>query len=146
LGRESSEELLAALLGDAVELNPLKRLVVERTGGNPFFIEEIVQALFDEGALVRNGAVKVARSLSQLRLPPTVQGILASRSDRQPSEQKQLLQTLSVIGRESSLGLLTQIASYPDTQLERMLAELRAAEFIYEQPVPPELNMFSSTR
>jgi predicted ATPase len=100
--------MLSFLLGDSVELNPLKRLVVERTGGNPFFIEEIVQALFDEGALVRNGAVKVTRSLSQLRLPSTVQGILAARIDRQPSEQKQLLQTLSVIGRESSLGLIRQ--------------------------------------
>ena len=134
LGRESAEAMLAALLGDAVELNPLKRLVVERTGGNPFFIEEIVQALFDEGALVRNGVVKVTRSLSQLRLPPTVQGILASRIDRLSAEQKELLQTLAVIGRESSLGLLTQVASHPDTQLERMLADLRAGEFIYEQP------------
>src|SRR5439155_6471169 len=96
--------------------------------------EEIVQALFDEGVLVYNGAVKVTRSLSQLRLPSTVQGILAARIDRQPSEQKQLLQTLSVIGRESSLGLLSQVAAHPNTQLERMLAELRGAEFIYEQP------------
>jgi predicted ATPase len=101
--------------------------------GNPFFIEEIVQALFDEGALLRNGTVRVARSLSQLRLPLTVQGILAARIDRQPGEHKQLLQTLAVIGRESSLGLLTQVASYPDSQLARMLGELRAAEFIYEQ-------------
>ena len=61
--------MLAALLGESVELNPLKRLIAERTGGNPFFIEEFVQALFDEGALTRNGAVKVTRSLSQLRLP-----------------------------------------------------------------------------
>ena len=90
--------MLAALLGDGVELDPLKRLITERTGGNPFFIEEIVQALFDEGALVRNGAVKVTRSLSQLRLPPTVQGILAARIDRLPAEQKELLQTLAVIG------------------------------------------------
>jgi hypothetical protein len=51
-------------MGDAVELRPLKRLIIERTGGNPFFIEEMVQALFDEGTLVRNGAVKVTRSLS----------------------------------------------------------------------------------
>ncbi len=109
--------MLAALLGESVELNPLKRLIAERTGGNPFFIEEIVQALFDEGALVRNGAVKVTRSLSQLRLPPTVQGILAARIDRQPGEHKQLLQTLSVIGRESSLSLLRQVASHPDDQL-----------------------------
>jgi len=116
------------------ELNPLTRLIVDRAGGNPFFIEEIVQALFDEGALVRNGAVKVARPLAQLRLPPTVQGILASRIDRQPSEHKQLLQTLAVIGRESSLGLLSQVASNTDTQLERILADLQAGEFIYEQP------------
>jgi predicted ATPase/class 3 adenylate cyclase len=133
LGRESAEELLTGLLGDGVELKPLKSLVVERTGGNPFFIEEIVKALFDEGVLLRDGAVKVTRSLSQLRLPSTVQGILASRIDRQPSEHKQLLQTLSVIGRESSLGLLTRVASRPDTQLERLLADLRAGEFIYEQ-------------
>src|SRR5208282_4147593 len=111
--------MLAALLRESVELNPLKGLIAERTGGNPFFIEEIVQALFDEGALVRNGAVKVTRSLSQLRLPPTVQGILASRIDRQPSEHKQLLQTLAVIGRESSLGLLRQVASHPDVQLQQ---------------------------
>jgi class 3 adenylate cyclase len=89
LGAADGTAMLTALLGESVELNPLKRVVVERTGGNPFFIEEIVQALFDEGALVRNGAVKVTRSLSQLRLPQTVQGILASRIDRQPSEHKQ---------------------------------------------------------
>src|ERR1019366_8282804 len=62
LGRESAEELLAALLEDAVELRPLKRLIIERTGGNPFFIEEIVKALFDERILVRNGIVKITRS------------------------------------------------------------------------------------
>jgi class 3 adenylate cyclase/predicted ATPase len=134
LGPESAEELATALLGDAIEFNPLKRLIIERTGGNPFFIEEIVQALFDEGVLVRNGVVKVTRSLAQLRLPPTVQGILASRIDRQPSEHKTLLQTLAVMGRESSLGLIRQVASMTDIQLERMLADLRAGEFIYEQP------------
>ncbi len=94
-----------------VEVAPLKRLVIERTEGNPFFIEEMVQALFDEGALVRNGAVKVTRSLSQLRLPATVQGILAARIDRLSPEQKDLLQMLAVIGRESPLGLISQVAS-----------------------------------
>jgi predicted ATPase len=78
LGGENGAAMLAALLGGGVELEALKRLIINRTEGNPFFIEEMVQALFDEGALVRNGAVKVARSLSQLRLPPTVQGILGA--------------------------------------------------------------------
>src|SRR6202790_1329486 len=135
LVRENAEELLTALLDDAVELQPLKRLIIERTGGNPFFIEEVVQALFDEGALGRNGVVKVTRSLSQLRLPPTVQGILAARIDRLPAEQKELLQTMAVIGRESPRALITKMAGTAGAQLERMLAELRAAEFIYEQPV-----------
>src|ERR1700724_448143 len=94
----------------------------------------MVQALFDEGPLVRNGTVKVARSLAQLRLPSTVQGILAARIDRLSAEQKDLLQTLAVIGRESPLGLVRQVTSQPDPQLERMLAELQASEFIYERP------------
>jgi len=108
-------------------------LVIERTGGNPFFIEEIVQSLFDDGALMRNGAVKIMRSLAQLRLPSTVQGILAARIDRLFAEQKDSLQTLSVIGRESPLGLIRQMTFTPDAQLEPMLAHLRAAEFIYQQ-------------
>jgi predicted ATPase len=104
--------MLSALLGDSVELNPLKRLVVERTEGNPFFIEEMVQALFDEGALTRNGTVQVSRSLSQIRLPLTVQGVLASRIDRLPTEHKQLLQTIAILGRESPLRV--HQASCPD--------------------------------
>jgi predicted ATPase len=140
LGRESAGEMLSTLLGDSVELNPLKRLVIERTEGNPFFIEEMVQALFDEGALLRNGTVKLARALSQLRLPPTVQGILAARIDRLPSEQKELLQTLSVMGRESRLNLIKRVASTADAPLERMLSAVQAGEFIYEQPAASDME------
>ena len=140
LGRESAAELLAALLGDAVELQPLKRLIVERTGGNPFFIEEMVQALFDEGALVRNGVMKVTRSLSQLRLPATVQGILAARIDRLSAEQKELLQTMAVIGREAPRALITTMTGTAAAPLERMLGELRAAEFIYEQSATGDIE------
>jgi class 3 adenylate cyclase len=132
LGRESAAEMLSTLLGDGVELNPLKRLITERTEGNPFFIEEMVQALFDQGAIVRNGGVKVARSLSQLRLPPTVQGLLASRIDRLPREHKELVQTLAVMGRESPLALIRQVVMPPEGELEPMLAALQASEFIYE--------------
>ena len=122
------------------DLAALKRLVIERTEGNPFFIEEMVQALFDEGALVRNGAVKVAHSLSQLRLPLTVQGILAARIDRQPGERKQLLQTLAVLGKESPLGLVRRVVAMAESQLELTLADLQAAEFIYEQPARGDIE------
>ena len=57
LGSESADEMLQSLLGDSADLAPLKRLIIERTEGNPFFMEEMVQVLLDEGALVRNGAV-----------------------------------------------------------------------------------------
>src|SRR6266851_3408835 len=134
LGKDSAAEMLSTLLGDAAELAPLNRLILERTEGNPFFMEEMVRALFDEGALVRNGAVKVTRPLSQLHLPPTVQGILASRIDRLPGKQKELLQTLSVMGKESPLDLIRRVASRAGAQLERMLSDLQTGEFIYEQP------------
>jgi predicted ATPase/class 3 adenylate cyclase/ribosomal protein L40E len=134
LGGENAAAMLAGLLGEGAELEALKRPIAERTGGNPFFIEEMVQALFEQGILARNGAVKLVRPFSQARLPVTVQGLLASRIDQLSVEQKELLQTLAVIGRESPLGLIKKVAGKADTQLERMLAELRAAEFIYEQP------------
>ena len=86
LGKESAEEMLTALLGDGAEVRPLKRLIIERTGGNPFFMEETVQVLLDEGALVRDGAaVRLTKALGELKIPPTVQAILAARIDRLPA-------------------------------------------------------------
>jgi len=138
LGRESAEELLDALMSEAVELKPIKRLIMQKTEGNPFFIEEIVQALFDQGTLVRNGAVKITRSMSEIHIPPTVQGILASRIDRLPADEKGLLQTLAVMGKEFPLGLVKRVMQKPEDELERMLAALQLSEFIYEQPAFPE--------
>jgi class 3 adenylate cyclase len=133
LGRESASEILTALLGESAELDALKHIIIERTQGNPFFIEEMVQALFDEGALVRNGTVKMRRPLEQLRMPPTVQGILAARIDRLPTAEKDLLQTLAVVGRRAPVAVIMEIVAKP--QIERMLGNLQAGEFIYEQVV-----------
>jgi predicted ATPase len=134
LGEESAAEMLSARVGDSPELVPLKQLVLERTEGNPLFIEELVEALFDEGVLVRNGAVKVTTTLSHLKIPPTVQGILAARIDRLPPDAKELLQTLAVIGSEFPLALVRQVVQLPDDPFSRLLDVLQAGEFIYEQP------------
>jgi class 3 adenylate cyclase/tetratricopeptide (TPR) repeat protein len=138
LDHASATEMLTTLLGEAGELDSVKRMIIERTEGNPFFIEEMLQTLFDQGALVRNGVVKLARPLAQVRLPSTVQGILAARIDRQPGEHKQLLQTLAVLGREAGLSLIRQVVVTQETQLRHMLADLQASEFIYEQPAFPD--------
>ena len=103
LGKESADEMLSALLGTDAQLASLKKLIIDKTEGNPFFMEETVQVLFGDGALVRNGTVKLTKFLSELRIPPTVQSILASRIDRLRPDEKDLLQTLAVIGREFSL-------------------------------------------
>jgi predicted ATPase len=135
LGKESADEMLSALLGDGVEVRALKRVIIERTEGNPFFIEETVQVLFDEDALVRDGsAVKLMRPLNTLKIPPTVQGILAARIDRLPSDAKDLLQALAVIGREFPLSLIRAVTLKPDEELNRLLNDLQLGEFIYEQP------------
>ncbi|HYL60721.1 MAG TPA: adenylate/guanylate cyclase domain-containing protein, partial [Candidatus Acidoferrales bacterium] len=134
LGTESGEEMLNALLGDGAELAPLKQLIVEKTEGNPLFIEEIVQELFEQGTLVRNGAVKLAKSLATIQIPSTVQAVLASRIDRLPPEQKDLLQTLAIIGKEFPLRLVREVSGKSDDELDGLLAGLQTAEFIYEQP------------
>jgi class 3 adenylate cyclase/tetratricopeptide (TPR) repeat protein len=135
LGKESADEMLLALLGDGRDLEPLKRVIIEKTEGNPFFMEETVQVLLDEGALVRhNGTVKLTRPVGELKIPPTVQGILAARIDRLPPDTKELLQTLSVIGREFPMSLIRAVVTKSDDELNRMLGDLQLAEFIYEQP------------
>jgi class 3 adenylate cyclase/tetratricopeptide (TPR) repeat protein len=134
LGEESAEEMLSALLGDSVDLAPLRRLIIEKTEGNPLFMEEIFQALLEDGTLQRNGGVKLVGAVEQLRLPPTVQGILAARIDRLPADEKDLLQTLAVIGKEFPLSLAREVVKKSDDELSRMLNDLQLAEFIYEQP------------
>jgi class 3 adenylate cyclase/predicted ATPase len=134
LGKESAEEMLAALLGTGKDLVPLKRLIIERTEGTPFFMEEIVQVLFEDGVLQRNGSVKLSKSMNMVKVPTTVQGALAARIDRLPAEEKELLQTLAVLGREFPRGLVRRVTLKPDDELERMLGRLQAGEFIYEQP------------
>ena len=135
LGRESADEMLSALLGDNPQLAALKQTIIERTEGNPFFMEETVQVLVDEGALVREGnACRLTRPIAELKIPPTVQGILAARVDRLPPDAKDLLQALSVIGREFPLSLIGAVAGKSDEQLAGVLGDLQLGEFIYEQP------------
>jgi class 3 adenylate cyclase/tetratricopeptide (TPR) repeat protein len=131
----SAHEMLSAILGDNRALAPLKELIVTTTGGVPFFMEETVQVLFDEGALERqNGTVNLVRPLDSLRIPPTVQAILAARIDRLHNDEKNLLQTLAILGREFVLSLARAVAGKSEEELERLIAKLQLGEFVYEQP------------
>jgi predicted ATPase len=126
--------MLSALLGHSPDLAPLKKLIIERTEGNPFFMEEIYQAMLEDGAIARDGAVKLVKPLKSARIPTTVQGVLAARIDRLPADVKQLLQTLLLIGREFPVSLIRAVLTRSDDELNRMLNDLQLGEFIYEQP------------
>ena len=138
LAGQSADEMLDALLGGDASLQSLKRLIIEKTQGNPFFMEEIVRALVEQGVLVRNGAIRLTKPLTEIRIPPTVHGILASRIDALPASQKDVLQTLAVIGKDFPLNLVRHVTANPDDRLEPMLKGLQAGEFIYEQPTSGE--------
>ena len=136
----SAAEVLQTLLGDHPSLAPLTPLLIARTGGNPFFLEESVHTLVETGALVgERRAYRLAKALDSLQVPATVQAVLAARIDRVPPEDKRLLQTAAVIGTEVPWPLLQAIADGPEEALHQGLARLQAAEFLYEARLFPEL-------
>jgi class 3 adenylate cyclase/tetratricopeptide (TPR) repeat protein len=141
----SAEAVLNALLGDGVgaqqaaPLQALKQLLIERTEGNPFFLEESVRALVETGVLVgKPGDYRLMQALLSIQVPATVQAVLAARIDRLSPEAKRLLQTAAVIGTEVPLALLQAIAELPEAALHGTLAHLQAAEFLYETRLFPE--------
>jgi len=137
----SAGVFLQNLLGDDAGLNPLKNLLVERTEGNPFFLEECVRTLVETQALAGEpGAYRLVQDLPKIHVPATVQVLLAARMDRLPSEEKRLLQTAAVIGKEVPLPLLQSIADMTQEGLQRGFAHLQAAEFLYETSLFPERN------
>jgi class 3 adenylate cyclase/tetratricopeptide (TPR) repeat protein len=141
LAPENADELLDALLGTDAALGPLKILLVERTDANPLFLEESVRALVEMGALAgERGAYRLTRPVEQLRMPATVQAILAARIDRLAFEAKRLLQAAAVIGKDVALPLLLAIADAPEHEVRAELTRLQAAEFLYEVRLFPDLE------
>ena len=97
----SADEFLQALLGDDASLQPLTQLLITRTEGNPFFLEESVRTLVETEVLIGElGAYRPAQPLQSIQVPATVQAVLAARIDRLPVEAKHLLQTAAVLGTE----------------------------------------------
>ena len=156
-GKAEAEEFLDELLGEksplpvgerarvrGMESNlyALKQLILDKTQGTPFFMEEIVQELVEQGVLKQEASVGwvMTHPTTALQLPPTVQGILAARIDRLAPDEKALLQQLSVIGREFPLSLVKQVLPQSESDLYRLLASLQHKEFLYEQPAFPEVE------
>jgi class 3 adenylate cyclase/tetratricopeptide (TPR) repeat protein len=156
----SADELLQALLGDDPSVAPLKRLLIVRTDGNPFFLEESVRTLVETRVLEgKPGAYRLASQVGaaprgrpemgnhrglplprDIQVPSTVQTVLSARIDRLQPEEKQLLHAAAVIGHEVPLTLIQAVAEMPETQLRLGLTHLQAAEFLYETRLFPEIE------
>jgi class 3 adenylate cyclase/tetratricopeptide (TPR) repeat protein len=138
---ESAGEILNSVLGDDHGLQSLKELLIERTEGNPFFLEESVRTLVETKVLAgERGNYHLEKKVESTQVPATVQAVLAARIDRLPHEEKQLLQSAAVIGKDIPFSLLQAITELSDEELRRGLTHLQAAEFLYETSLFPDLE------
>jgi tetratricopeptide (TPR) repeat protein len=140
LGSDASLRLVRNLLG-GLPLEPaLEQKIVEKTGGNPFFMEEIVRNLIDQRDLVKDGDRYVcSRPIEQCAVPDTVQGVLAARMDRLNEDLKQTMQVASVIGKDFAFRLLKTIMELGE-ELRVRLTSLVGLEILYEKALYPELE------
>ncbi len=138
LGPDAIRKLLEDLLGNDPSTRGLAEAIHTRTGGNPFFTEEVVQTLIESGNLQgTRGSYRMVTSIERLAVPASVQAVLAARMDRLPEREKQVLQAAAVIGKEFAEPILLAAAALPEGELRAVLTTLKAHEFVYEQSLYP---------
>jgi class 3 adenylate cyclase/tetratricopeptide (TPR) repeat protein len=141
LTAEAADRLLQALLGGGEDLMVLQRLLMERTDRTPLFIEEAVRSLVEAGTLKgERGDYRLAARVDEIRVPSTVQAVLAARIDQVPTKARALLQIASVVGAEVPVELLRSISDLPEHELQDQLAELRSSGLLYEVHAPLDLS------
>ncbi|UGS34146.1 hypothetical protein DSM104329_00518 [Capillimicrobium parvum] len=139
LGDEAVDALLVELLGTDASLEGLAQVLGERTRGNPFFLEESVQALVETGELEGGrGAYRLVRPVTEITVPASVHAVLSARIDRLAPRDKDVLQAAAVIGTEFALSVLERTAGLEPAGLDEALRALVAAEFVVEQGRHPE--------
>jgi class 3 adenylate cyclase/tetratricopeptide (TPR) repeat protein len=138
LTNEQTIEMAARFLGGELFPEELKSALMQKAEGVPLFVEEVTKTLLDLGFITReNGKYRMAKAVSELAIPETIQGIIMARLDRLGEDGKRTVQLASVIGRQFLVRLLERVAGLTG-KLEGLLRELKALEIIYEQGMIPE--------
>jgi len=138
LSAEQSTAVARRILGEGAIAPELERLIVDRTEGNPLFVEELTRSLIEDGALREDGgAYALARPVEELDIPPTLQGVLLARIDRLPDELKETLQVAAVIGRVFSHAVMAK-ASPVKAPVDGLLLRLHDLDFVYPASVGPQ--------
>lgn len=138
LGRAAFGDFIETLLGSDPSLAGLATLIGIRTGGNPFFVEEVVRELDERGALSgARGGYRLAGEVDELLVPATVQSVLAARIDRLPDASRAALHAAAVIGPDFTAEVLDRVAGDEDGAVEEALRDLVTAELVRETAAHP---------
>jgi class 3 adenylate cyclase/tetratricopeptide (TPR) repeat protein len=136
-----ARRLLDALIGPEPALDRLKARLIERTDGNPFFLEESVRMLVETGALAGSrGGYALARALDNFQVPASVRAILAARIDRLGSDEKRLLQAAAVVGKDVAFALMQAVTDLPEDAVRRSVSRVLSADFLYESSLFPDVE------
>jgi len=140
LSLSEAQIMLASLLKAKDIPRDLWRFIQENVGGNPFYLEEVINALIDSKTLTRhNGAWRLDRPISEVDMPSTIHGIIAARLDHLESESKRVLQEASVIGRAFLYDILKSCTQLKE-QLDRRLIRLERMDLIHARSLQPNLE------
>ena len=145
LSEKQSEELIGNLLNIKGLPPVVRKQIMERASGNPFFIEEVVRSFLDEGIVTRkNGGLYVTSKIKDVIIPHTIQDVLMARIDRLDDKTRNLVKVASVIGRSFFFKILSDVVLTMDysNDLEKELDSLKKMELILERKRMEELEYF----
>jgi class 3 adenylate cyclase/tetratricopeptide (TPR) repeat protein len=133
LKESESEQLLSNLLQIKNFPHQLREQILQRAGGNPFFIEEVVRSLINEGAVVlEKGEYRVTEKIKNIVIPQSIHALIMTRIDRLDEETRNLVRVASVIGRNFFYRILTEVATYIE-EIDRRLDYLKEIQLIRER-------------
>ena len=140
LKESDSEQLLSNLLQIKSFPHQLREQILKRAGGNPFFIEEVVRSLINEGAVVlEKGEYRITEKIKNIVIPQSIHALIMARIDRLDEETRNLVRVASVIGRNFFYRILTEVAGHIE-EVDRRLDYLKEIQLIREQKRMGELE------
>jgi tetratricopeptide (TPR) repeat protein len=127
------------LLGTTDIDQAFEELILEKTEGVPFFIEEFIKSLMSLGIIEKkDNTISLISDLQALTIPATIQDVIMARIDKLPEGAKEILQTGSVIEREFSYDLIKAVTGLPEQKLLSLLSALKDFELLYERGIYPQ--------
>jgi tetratricopeptide (TPR) repeat protein len=139
LSNRESLMMVSHLLGTQELDRDLEEFILEKTEGIPFFIEELIKSLKDLKIIEKeDNRYRITKDIKEVAIPATIQDVIMARVDSLPQEMKGLLQTVSVVGRESSYDLIKRLTDLAEQELLSQLSVLKDSELLYERGIYPQ--------